>query len=601
MKVIIKATKGFGRILRFIIFWCMILLSILLFYSIKWMLHTWNNLKMSELMYQLKAPIAGTNKDMIVDFVNNCVVKSCVMFTIIVIFYLLLIRNKKRVVRNVTAFLSMVLIVYSVGIVWYRLDISTYIRNECTYSKFVDNNYVNPKSVTLEFPDKKRNLVYIFLESMEVTYSQKEEGGAFEQGCIPELASLAKENICFSSDSEKINGGFSMPYTTWTVAGMFAQMSGLPLKTQFGQNDMESQTKFFPKVITLGDILKENGYNQVLLLGSAAQFGGRKQLFRQHGDYSIHDLYYEREVGNIPQDYNEFWGYEDEKLFEFAKAELMELSSHEEPFSLVFLTADTHFEDGYVCRKCNKEFGENQYANVMRCSSRQVSDFIVWIQNQDFFENTTVILAGDHPTMDSNFCDNIDEKYTRRVYTTIINPISGLDVTGREYSTFDNFPTVLAAMGIKIEVNQLGLGVNLFSDKETLVEKYGNEYVERELYKRSELLDDLYGIDWIEWYVSKIKIETMRSDVNEQFFTVSVGEVLKEKTNMDFMFCRVFTREDYSDGKEFMLEKGENGKYVADIDMSLFDNGYFYIDSYLVTKDGTRYYIGRNEMKADED
>lgn len=174
-------------------------------------------------------------------------------------------------------------------------------------------------------------------------------------------------------------------------------------------------------------------------------------------------------------------------------------------------------------------------------------------------------------------------------------------MTGREYSTFDNFPTVLAAMGIKIEGNQLGLGVNLFSDKETLVEKYGNEYVERELYKRSELLDDLYGIDWIEWYVSKIKIETMRSDVNEQFFTVSVGEVLKEKTNMDFMFCRVFTREDYSDGKEFMLEKGENGKYVADIDMSLFDNGYFYIDSYLVTKDGTRYYIGRNEMKADED
>ena len=70
MKVIIKATKGFGRILRFIIFWCMILLSILLFYSIKWMLHTWNNLKMSELMYQLKAPIAGTNKDMIVDFVT---------------------------------------------------------------------------------------------------------------------------------------------------------------------------------------------------------------------------------------------------------------------------------------------------------------------------------------------------------------------------------------------------------------------------------------------------------------------------------------------------------------------------------------------------
>lgn len=39
----------------------------------------------------------------------------------------------------------------------------------------------------------------------------------------------------------------------------------------------------------------------------------------------------------------------------------------------------------------------------------------------------------------------------------------------------DMFPTALAAMGVKIEGDRLGLGTNLFSREETLAEKYGYE------------------------------------------------------------------------------------------------------------------------------
>lgn len=45
----------------------------------------------------------------------------------------------------------------------------------------------------ITFPEKKRNLIYIFLESMESTYASKDEGGEFEFNCIPELTQLAKE------------------------------------------------------------------------------------------------------------------------------------------------------------------------------------------------------------------------------------------------------------------------------------------------------------------------------------------------------------------------------------------------------------------------
>lgn len=47
------------------------------------------------------------------------------------------------------------------------------------------------------------------------------------------------------------------------------------------------------------------------------------------------------------------------------------------------------------------------------------------------------------------------------------------------------FPTTLASMGVDIEGNRLGLGTNLFSQDQTDIEKYGLEYVDKELSKKS--------------------------------------------------------------------------------------------------------------------
>ena len=43
----------------------------------------------------------------------------------------------------------------------------------------------------------------------------------------------------------------------------------------------------------------------------------------------------------------------------------------------------------------------------------------------------------------------------------------------RTYTTFDAFPTTLAARGADIEGNRLGLGTNLFSSTQTLSERFG--------------------------------------------------------------------------------------------------------------------------------
>lgn len=378
----------------------------------------------------------------------------------------------------------------------HNFGIINYIKTQMRISTFIEKNYVDPNSVALEFPQHKRNLIYIYVESMEGTYTDKEHGGWFDYNIIPELTELSYKSENFSGNSGVLNGGYSMPGTTWTIGGLFAETSGLPLQIPIAMNDMDTQSAFFPSITTLGDILNSEGYNQVFMMGSDATFGGRALYFKEHGNYEINDYCLALQDGRLPDGYYEWWGYEDEKLFSFAEKRLTELAKENAPFHLSLLTADTHFPDGYKCPLCKEDF-DSPYANAIACASRQVADFVNWVQAQDFYPNTTIIISGDHPTMDS-FCDEVDNAvYRREVYTAIINaPLTPADPNAeRDYTTFDYFPTTLAALGVKIEGNRLGLGANLYSLQPTLVETYGWFDVIDGVEAKSQFMTELANIN----------------------------------------------------------------------------------------------------------
>ena len=385
--------------------------------------------------------------------------------------------------------------------VYDELDVKEYLVSQKKESHFIEQNYVDPRTTKITFPDKKRNLIYIYLESMESTFASKGDGGGLDFNCIPELTTLAEENTNFSN-SDKLGGGYPAYGGTWTMAGIFSQTSGIPIKNSEQTDDVNAtlaeQSSFSSQARNLEDILADEGYNQCFMIGSDATFGGRRAYFESHGkgQTEICDYNTAKENGQIPEDYYVWWGYEDQKLFANAQEKLTELSSKDEPFNFTMLTVDTHFEDGYVCEQCQNEFGDNQYANVMACSSRQVDAFVKWIQQQPFYENTTIVISGDHLTMDSDFCNDVSEDYERSVYNVFINLPEGLDTSfekthNREFATLDMFPTTLAAMGVTIEGDRLALGVNLFSDEQTLTEQYGRKGLDKELMKKSKFYDML--------------------------------------------------------------------------------------------------------------
>ncbi len=604
MKKLSVFVKAFFRILFTILAVLLAVLATVITCSLRWMFDTWSNLTMDELIYHLTSPLDGTNDAMIREYIDTCIVPAVIVLLFLLVLFAAF-RKKKRyyIVMAGAIVLSVSVGALSVRGAWQDLDVGNYVADRGTYSTFIDDNYVSPSDVELTFPQEKRNLIYIFLESMETTYADTQSGGAFDRNVIPELTQIAQENEDFSGETADLNGGYSMPGTTWTIGAMFAQTSGLPLSVSIDGNSMDTQTSFFAGAVTLGDILESQGYSQTLLIGSDAAFGGRELYFTEHGNYEMMDYKYAVQNGLIPEDYYVWWGYEDEKLFEFARQKVTELAAQPEPFNLTMLTVDTHFEDGYVCERCPQLYGDDQYSNVMRCSCRQVSAFVQWLQQQDFYENTTIILCGDHPTMDSDYCEDIDSGYTRKTYTAYINAAAQKETeTRRDFTTFDQFPTTLAALGVQIEGNRLGLGTNLFSSEPTLTERFGRETEERELKKNSQLIEKLADIDYdsesLKVREGRVPTGTVYADPYLRDIggiPVTVTDLANLPDEVQSVQIAVWTNEDQSDLQWIQLGAREDGSFGANINVANygFKLGVYYIDAYIVDSTGTPYMIGQ--------
>lgn len=475
----------------------------LLFFLTIWMANKYDKVTLDQFIYQMKSSAAGANSSI----VNSAVIRVGVFGiagTILEIAaYKLCNGNVRQALRQRSGYirfrttrlarfvsrralaLTLAVLAFSMGLFTVKLNLIQFVSAAATESEFIGDHYVDPSLAKLTFPERKRNLVYIFLESMETTFGETDAGGPIYDNFIPELTQLAGENVNFSND-DGLGGALSFSGTTWTAAALVTQTSGLNVQVPLEAEYFGGENGYMPGVVSLGEILEAEGYNQTLLVGSDAEFGGRESYFTEHGNYNIVDLKTLKERGWLNEDYNVWWGFEDAKLFAAAKLELAALASQGEPFNFTMLTCDTHFPDGYHCQACRDEYPE-QYPTVARCSSRMVYDFIRWIQEQPFYENTTIILCGDHLTMDPDFMQDVDENYQRTIYNCIINPaVEPVREKNREFGTFDLFPTTLAAMGVEIEGDRLGLGTNLFSDKQTLCEMYGFEALDWELQKRSE-------------------------------------------------------------------------------------------------------------------
>lgn len=463
------------------------LLAMFLYSACRWVKMTFN-VGLSAIINTIFSSLKGTGSGIVSSAVEYCL--PYVFVALLISLDVCMWNNRENTGKKqkvLTVLLPLVSFWSVVGAVIYvqsSYDMIGYLTNKNQETSLYAQNYVDPRSVAITDDGQHRNLIYIYVESMENTYADIESGGKQEVNYMPNLTKLAQENVSFSA-TDKLGGFLSTDGSGWTMGALFTMTSGVPFAFPVGNNDMDKQEYFASGIYTLGDFLKDQGYTQEFMCGSDADFAGRKNYLIQHGDYRIFDLNMARQKGYVPEDYFVWWGVEDDRLFDMAKDEITALAQSEQPFNFTMLTVDLHHIGGYVCDSCPDTYTEPT-ANVVACTDRLVYEFVDWCQKQDFYENTTIVITGDHPRMDNCLVEGVAYN-DRMVYNCYIN--SGKEpetLYGRTSTSMDIFPTVLSAMGYEIEGHRLGLGTDLFSGKETLVEQMGIDSLNAELMKSSK-------------------------------------------------------------------------------------------------------------------
>lgn len=616
-----------------------------------WAFNTWANLTMDEIIYYLTNSVEGVDKSIFVKLALTVIIPAaliCIGCTTISRLIRTRIAEKRgrraKALLIIPASLTFASAALLMGELYYineEIHVTDYFLQQKQYSAFIDDNYVDPETVSITFPEKKRNLIYIYLESMEITFADEESGGAFGKNVIPGLTDLAGESdvICFSGSGKVIgeladadtsdaaqnaaegnllNGAYALPGATYTTSAMFAASSGVPLKNYANYATAENTKALYPGLTLIGDVMQDEGYSNYLFIGSRIAFGGRDAIYLPHGDTEIIDKQSFVNEGYIPANYNDdWWGLEDSKLFLKAEEKLSKISREDKPFFFTMLTSDTHSQDGYVCGLCGDEFSD-QYSNVYACSSRRVAEFVEWCRQQDFYENTTIIISGDHLTMDKDFCNDVPKSYERRVYTAYINahPAADKEQSGseddgecffaddkmRSFSTMDNFPTALASVGAVIEGNRLGLGTNLFSDEETLIERFGLGYTERELRKNSRFMESKNQIEKTEAFYTRLgrkaEVEVKDDDsitVNVSGLTSGAQNVVKE------LILTVSSEEDGSDAQTYIMPLVDEYDiiYGTEFEKDEFTGRAFHLEISCMDPDGRKYIVAEEDYTSE--
>jgi len=317
--------------------------------------------------------------------------------------------------------------------------------------------FVVPAHLDLESPPK--NLVVLYLESLERTYLDEE----LFPGLTPNLARLEREALSFTEIEE-------VALASWTVSGMVAGQCGVPLFGAAG-NAMNKMDDFMPGATCLGDLLDKAGYRLDYLGGADLDFAGKGRFLASHGFDRIEGRAVLSET-LVPGEALSGWGLYDDQLYRVAKARFDEIAAADAPFGLFLLTLDTHHPEGFPSASCaNVTYGDgtNPMLNAVHCADLLAGDFIDHLRGSDAFEDTLVVIASDHLAMRNTAWDRLEEGRRRNLFMVLGGGVAAERID-RPGSSLDIGATIASLIGADTEA--LGFGRSLVGTVPTLAETH---------------------------------------------------------------------------------------------------------------------------------
>ncbi len=434
------------------------------------------DVNLGQILFFLNTSSEGTDESLRRWFVEHCVLTPS-LYALAVCYLpelLKLLRIKLPFAKfSYNCFISLLSLFLTVGYIFYKADanaVKEFFSNEST--DFYERHYTEPREVGIQFLVKK-NLIVLQIESLEKTFANQE---FFGENLLIDLADAEAQNVQFKN----FLNGFATDFTQGSIIALF---TGMPAKYHNLVNKFGHNIHFFRGYYSLGKILKDNGYTLVAVQGTKSNFGGMDVFW---GDNEVTDKI---DATTIKKGYPQYSKinseeYTDDVVLEVAKDKVTELAK-KSPYFLHVQTIDTHVGHKKKVQKMTST--GNVYLDIIRQTAKDIADFLKWMQQRPDYKDTVIVIIGDHLRMGSDFAMPKE----RRIYNLFINTPQPANVE-RTFTQVDLFPTIIEAMGGKIENHRLGIGTSVFSSEQTFSEKYSEDYLQKTLAKRNQFYEKMF-------------------------------------------------------------------------------------------------------------
>lgn len=141
--------------------------------SSNWYMSRFAGVTIEEMIFTIKAPIAGVDSEMITSFLKMVIVPT--VFILFAFVFATKLFPKIKVMRKSKAFklrIDVVLLAFLLAIsfinvkkVYADIDLKEYVENQNNKNTIYEEHYVDPEEASLSFPDEKPNIIHLILES----------------------------------------------------------------------------------------------------------------------------------------------------------------------------------------------------------------------------------------------------------------------------------------------------------------------------------------------------------------------------------------------------------------------------------------------------
>jgi len=335
-----------------------------------------------------------------------------------------------------------------------KLNVDDYVEN-LTGEDHFSALYVRPDTESFRLPERPKNLVFIYVESLERAFLDAKK-----------MKKAAKP--VFDLEGIEITDFKQAPGTGWSIAGMIASQCGVPLKPYF-ENHFEKLgvPAYLPGLTCLGDVLKPLGYKSTFIVGADIRFSGMDKFFGPHGYDQVLGKDQFRERGVDPRLFTTWGdGIHDDTLYGEALKLIDQHRRKGELFNLTIKTTDNHGPHGYPSPRCGSYERRKGIVGTFSCTSRQVAEFVDELRRRGELKDTQVVIMGDHLFMtDDEWFDDAFPK-GRDIYVKFIG--SELPLAARDrFTHFDMPASILDLLGISNPSKSFGLGKSVFAVPES--------------------------------------------------------------------------------------------------------------------------------------